>query len=780
MPCRAVTDTPAASRVWLGWAALAYTGFVVYGSLVPFDYRALPWKEAWAQFAAIPFLDLGIGSRADWVANLLLFIPLVFLWLGTLCAGRGAAARFVATAGVLPLAVALSVAIEFTQVFFPQRTVSQNDILAETIGGVLGAAAWWATGSRFLLWLQSWQRVHARSALAERWAWVYLAGVLVYNVLPLNLTISVVEIFHKWREGRINLLPFGSLPGNASDAVYEIATDVLIWVPLALLWRLDGTRSAMRVWGMTLATAALLEGMQLFVYSRVTDVTDLFTAALGAAMGSAAGGRLAAHEATGETARPGSATLRAWLPFALAAVWIAALLAVFWFPFDFRTDGAFIRSRFELAQRVPFEVYYFGTEYRAATEVLRKTLFFAPLGGFLAWGVARQPWRWRTALFAFAMLVLAGLPAVVELGQLMLPEKIADATDWLLAWLGGVVGYAAVRRTLRAPRRQRAPHPAPRTAPAEGHPEGHVAAPARMRWHLPLTVAGMTLLFWGAAKLPVVPYNVRELLRQEDAALSALLLALACVWLAVWPVWLARRRISGVIRLVQVPLGMLTYGTVAFLLLWAAVPQESLHDLVGSPVLGWPGEWETALRWIALAAIPGTLAYLAVQSVRHWRGRRMSVLHFWAALPLLLLGYWGVVAQAATDNLLELIAAPQPVAFAVLCVWLYSVFLAAALLASPGTHGQRWMRLVLLPASLPLAALCLQLGLADTIDKYGQQFSALQFLLSSDRRHYAAMPLVWARYGVLHVLVVATLVFVQWPYLRAAPQLHRQASHDSD
>jgi hypothetical protein len=88
------------------------------------------------------------------------------------------------------------------------------------------------------------------------------------------------------------------------------------------------------------------------------------------------------------------------LPFVIAAGWMGVLLFVFWFPFDFRTDGVFIKSRLDFVPRVPFEVYYFGTEYRAITEVLRKTLFFAPLGGLLAWGVARQPWRWRSLLFA--------------------------------------------------------------------------------------------------------------------------------------------------------------------------------------------------------------------------------------------------------------------------------------------------------------------------------------------------------------------------------------------
>lgn len=767
MSDRAQSPTNPRALLWL--VALGYTVFVIYGSLVPLKFHALPWEVAVARFGEIPFLKLGIGSRADWVANLLLFIPLTYLWMGAMTGGSGRLHNLFATLALIPAATALSVGIEFTQLFFPQRTVSQNDIFAETLGGFIGVLAWWMTDRRFVDWLQSWQRNHARAALAERLAWTYLAGVVLYNVLPLDLTISLVEIFHKWRDGMVVLIPFGDLPHDPATAVYEIVTDALIWTPLALLWRLDGTRSVWRAWGMTLAAATGLEFAQLFVFSRVSDVTDILTASLGGALGSVVGGRLAKREAHGATPMQWGT----WLPFALAAGWMAVLLFVFWFPFDFRTDGAFIKDRLDFVQRVPFEVYYFGTEYRAITEVLRKTLFFAPLGGLLAWGVVRQPWRWRATLFAVAMLVLVGMPALIELGQVMLPEKIADTTDWLLAWLGGLAGYAVARRILRAPRHATMPRASHRAEPES--PTAPRATP--MRWQMPLVLGGMGVLFWGAAHAPFIPYNVRELLRQDSAWLSALLLAVACYWLAVWPVWLARRQVSGLTRLAQLPLGLLVYGAIAFLLLDAAVPDESLFDLAGSPVLGWPGQWELGLRWVALAAIPGALIYLAAQTVRRWRGRRLSALHFWSALPVLGLAYWGVVIQADTDNLVELMAAPQPLAFAALSAWLYIVFLASALLASPAMGAQRMLSLIGALVSLPIAALFLHVGLAGTIDKYGQQFSALQFLLSADRQHYASMPVIWLRYSALHVLVIATLAFIQWPHFRAAQRLHAPTRH---
>lgn len=770
----------ASSRAIIVAAAFGYTLFVIYGSLVPFEFRALPWAEALARFRAIPFLQLGIGSRADWVANLLLFIPLTFLWMGAFVADASRARRVLAMLLLIPAATALSVAIEFTQLFFPQRTVSQNDILAETLGGVLGVAAWSIAGRRFVAWLEAWRLAHARAALVERLAWVYLTGLLVYNVLPLDLTLSVVELYHKWRTGNLNLIPFGRLPDAAPGVIYEIVTDVLIWVPLALLWRMDGTRSASRVWVMTFATAATLEFLQIFVFSRVSDVTDLITAAVGGAAGFALGGRGAAHYRPSAAApRHASGTLSLAGPFALAALWAIALLAVFWFPFDFRADGTFLRERLDGIGRVPFKAYYFGTEFRAVTEVFHKTLFFAPLGGLLAWGVANQPWRWRNLFFAISMLALAGLPAFIEWGQLMLPEKIVEVTDWLLAWLGGLGGYVVTRRVLRAPFKRAAtladgtmPAPAPASAP-------HQTLSSGARWHMPLAVGAMALAFWGMAHAPFVPYNVRELIRPEGTWLSALLLGLVCYWLAVWPVWLARRPVSGALRLLQVPFGLAVYGGVAFVLLNAAVPDESLHDLVGTPVLNWPGKTETALRWLALASVPGALLYLAAQTVRRARGQLFGALHFVAALPVLLMAYWSAIAAAATDNLTELLARPQALAFACVCASLYLVFLGAAWLASPGV---KW-RLAVAVMTLPAAALFLHLGLADEIDKYGQRFSALQFLLSPDRAHYASAAEVWMRYVVLHFLVVTALTSLQWPYYRSItrPPLtrpHRKASHD--
>ena len=285
---------------------------------------------------------------------------------------------------MLAAGVALSVGIEFTQIFFPPRTVSINDIIAESMGTVIGIVGWWAFGARLSRWYVDWRRIKEPATFAERLAWAYVAAVYIYGVLPLDLTISAVEIFHKWREGKLILIPFAGLPPEPSLALFNVTMDALMWAPPAFFWQISGKRSSLRVWVMTIGGATLLEVLQLFVYSRVTDVTEVITAALGGAAGVLLGAKYVASLRPGVEIKGTTATsdiIKTLLPLALALSWMIGLAVLFWYPFHFRTDGAFLRERLHgFMTRVPFEAYYYGTEYRAATEVLHKVLFFIPLG----------------------------------------------------------------------------------------------------------------------------------------------------------------------------------------------------------------------------------------------------------------------------------------------------------------------------------------------------------------------------------------------------------------
>jgi hypothetical protein len=125
------------------------------------------------------------------------------------------------------------------------------------------------------------------------------------------------------------------------------------------------------------------------------------------------------------------------------------LAMLFWYPFNFRTDGAFLRERLhDFLTRAPFEAYYYGTEYRAATEVLHKVLFFIPLGAMLAWFVSRLRWTWRGYGTILSLALIACTALGISVGRLALPEKHPDSVDIILQWVGGALGFGVFRAIL--------------------------------------------------------------------------------------------------------------------------------------------------------------------------------------------------------------------------------------------------------------------------------------------------------------------------------------------
>ena len=420
----------------------AYLLFVIYGSLVPLDFTPKSLAAAIERFKAIPYLDLGIHSRADWVANLLLMIPLGFL-MGNLWSPRARVAGAVLTALLI---CALSLAIEFTQIFFPPRTVSQNDILAETLGGIIGALSWLRYGLPVKRYLLEWQQQRGRANQAEKLLWLYLLILLGYNTLPLDLTFSPAELHQKWLDGRINLIPFAFGYNGVLEWLYNLTTDVLIWVPVGLLGVLSARFTPAKALRWTLLAALGLELLQLMVYSRVTDITDIFTALPGAWLGV-----LIARRMNSEQLHDDDDGIRWLLPLGATLAYMGLLLALFLYPYEFNPSPAFIKSRIELLFRVPFYAYYYGSEFRAITEVLHKVGFFLPLGLLLFWlrrnlFAPRFRITWRDTVL---LLGAAALPLGIELIQLAQPGKNPDSTDLVLAMLGLVAGYLLSRRFLR-------------------------------------------------------------------------------------------------------------------------------------------------------------------------------------------------------------------------------------------------------------------------------------------------------------------------------------------
>lgn len=764
-------------RRWSRGLLLAYLLFVVYGSLVPLRFVDRPFEDALQAFRNIPFLDLGIGSRADWAANLLLFIPLAFLAGLVFNARPGAVRRTAIGLVIFALGVALALAIEFTQLYFPQRTVSQNDILAESLGGALGIALHLFIGDRARVWLGG---LWARQGQLDRLSRVlhaYLLVLFAFNVLPLDLTISPVELFHKWSEGRVVLLPFAGLKDGLWQGLYETLTDIGVWVPAGLLWALGGAvpQSAGRVAAKALLAAAVIELLQLFVYSRVTDITDVLLAGVGGAAGWAL-----ARAARGPLSSLGTGWRRllpwAWLLWALSAI------VIFWFPFNFDFSGLNGDRFTEAATRLPFTTYYYTSEFHAINELLRKVGGFLPGGlvlGLLV--VGRQTPGSRAPLWP--LLAMAAAAACIETGQLALPGKVADVTDALLETLGGALGYGLALwiggASAAASSHAAAAHqPSARRHPASssGSPPASATASARTASQQPpwqpgykAHLACLVGLFLATAALlrwPQLPYNVREL--AWDGALSAVsaagLSALA-YGMANTPFVLAARRWRRWFLLL--PFTLLAHGVLGWFLLRLSVPMEGLQDIVGAPVLDWPWDWEMLGRYTALHMALMLQLVGAVLLVRTMlQPQALADFLYWLGATAVLSWplYALVVQQAATDNLTELMAddASFRSASALATAWFLTCVCAAALSAALGPVRRRALLLGSALAAAAVAAVLYDAGAEQTIVKYDKVFSAFQFLLSTDREHYAQGAALAVRFAAAFAFVTAGLAAMQW------------------
>jgi hypothetical protein len=65
---------------------------------------------------------------------------------------------------------------------------------------------------------------------------------------------------------------------------------------------------------------------------------------------------------------------------------------------------------------------------------------------------------------------------------------------------------------------------------------------------------------------------------------------------------------------------------------------------------------------------------------------------------------------------------------------------------------------------MPLAYLAFTYGTENALAKYGKVFSAMQFLLSQDREHYATGFDLVFRYLAFHCGLIGAFAFLQYPF----------------
>lgn len=493
----ATSRLPALATLWALWVL-----FIVYGSLVPLEPRALDFAAAWRNFRELPFLRLGVASRADWIANGVLYLPLGLLsaqWAWRL---SPAALRVPALALSLAGCLLLALAVEFAQQFFPPRTVSLNDLLAEGLGSLLGVLL----AGRALSWGRALHAALAtsgprlRGLLLDAYPLAYLALAL----FPYDLLLGAGE-FRAKLAGPLwgLLLAPAALEGSSLRLLARLLVEAALALPLGL-W-LARHRPGLRapgVLGIALGAGVALELAQFCIASGISQGASV----LARAPGLLAGWGLARHGGGLDPGMLQRGLRRLTLPALL--VYLPALPALHgWFsaPWLSATEAV---ARLPGVRWLPFYYHYYSTEAQALLSLGSNALLYAPLG-LLAWAHRAAP-----AGAAAAALACAG---IVEAGKLALPGRHPDPTNLLIA-VSAAWGVQRLLLLLEASRSGAAEEKSGKVA--DGAVRRGRPAQAAGAWDWLRVVPLLAFAAWSSARFPVAP--------------MALLLGLGAAGLLAW------------------------------------------------------------------------------------------------------------------------------------------------------------------------------------------------------------------------------------------------------
>lgn len=421
----------AIGALWLG-----YLCFVVYGSLVPFDFKPIPVDQALARFGHISLINVGTEGRADWIANGVLYAPLGFL---TALTFRGRSTDWFVgiftAACAIGFSFAMAIGVEFVQLFFPPRTVSLNDLIAEAVGA--GAGVFLAVvGGRTFRTL--WAIAAGPTGHSPRWLlWAYAMMYLAFSIFPLDFVLSSSELGAKAASSHWGWWMARSMVGEARwSHLAKLVAEVFMAVPIGLLLANTLRGSSMRRISLAVILAVgvgvVVELLQFLLISGVSQGASVVARATGICFGVWAFGRR--HQVSLETTR--------WVIHKYAVPLAIAYLPLLagasgWFSSPWQDIAAAMKRLVTDVNFTPFFYHYFTTEAQALFSLAAVSMLYAPVG-LVAWAYRWSAWA--------AVLLASSLAAVVEAGKLFATAAHPDPTN---IWIAGAIAGGTMAATRR-------------------------------------------------------------------------------------------------------------------------------------------------------------------------------------------------------------------------------------------------------------------------------------------------------------------------------------------
>ena len=414
---------------------LTYALAIIYASLMlgpdGMHYVRLEPTEALRRFLAIRYVAHDADQRPDWIANLLLLVPLGYLTRAALQGAGGRSNATVDTGLALIVCVLFVLAVKFAQLYVPPRTVTLNYVTAQVIGATLGIA------------LVPVFRVAIRPRLVamrdrgdglQILLGIYTAWLILYFLLPFDFTLSVTELRDRLAELPAMLL---AVPGRGHAAAFRallVVADIVSTIPVGMFLATSDRRQSLKVQlGRGVALMITVEGLTWFVISATPFAVALIFRTAGIALG-----LLFMEWIKGKDLRKRHYTFSRFMPaailvYALFATAAEGLFSGGWIPVREALDTL------DMRQLIPLWPDYIVSKAEASRSLVEHAVLFAPIG-VMVW-VRRGFWSSGARVSA----VLAfGLSLAAEIGRGLKPGLRPDFTDPIIAAVAAGIAFKAM------------------------------------------------------------------------------------------------------------------------------------------------------------------------------------------------------------------------------------------------------------------------------------------------------------------------------------------------
>lgn len=444
-----------------------YAVFLVYLSLVPFDFTWTP-PAVHGRRWILGLHALPISPR-DVLCNIAFYFPIGIISFHLL--RQRERSRAASALGSALGALGLSLAIEYSQRWFPSRVPSWVDVSSNLIGAISGIGLAWF-GERSLREIGG----RIRQGASRRWWWfaanAFALLVLAVQLRPYDLVVdprhaAAAALRHgrpqplaKWND--LPLLARAHHPQDEVgmeaeldrlhwEYVLDRLVDIGLYAGVAMLFVVGLHRkgkNALMIWLLTgistIGLATLITGLRVFLISQGLDTAHWICGVIGWLIGCCVGWTWIARNAAGPNVRiePPSFARQKMLALSCMAFVVLYEMA----PFEFKKMDLLDFSQMQDICLVPFAAHVRcrlnQALYDLSGDFLRYAIFGASLLTLLG-DHQNKSSRHRPTICVMASVTAC---TVMESLHLWMPNRFTDVTTVIMAAFGSYAGVMGLIR----------------------------------------------------------------------------------------------------------------------------------------------------------------------------------------------------------------------------------------------------------------------------------------------------------------------------------------------